>query len=243
MLLLDRQPYSISNENELIRKLQAFMQEVKGGQKGVNVRIKGHSSDSCIPSAGSSMKRTPVKRGKTRKKRLDVTTRATSYQKEWFKGLRERVEQGEPLAIVNADVPQEIFRAMDIPYVVNQWWSSVCAAKQLSPYYLGLLNERGYRQDLCRYCSLSLASAFDPAPEEGPWGGLPRPALAVTRLSCDSQAKIFELWSKKFDVPFIRWKTRSRQKFRINGGRRHRVNGKICLNPIDWIWWLRIIKD
>lgn len=135
-------------------------------------------------------------------KRLHTGSEATAYQRTWFQGLRERVAGGEPLAMVNADVPQEIFRTMDIPYIVNQWWSSVCAAKQLSPYYLGLLNERGYRQDLCRYCSLALASAFDPEPEKGPWGGLPRPTLAVSRQSCSSQEKIFELWSRQFGVPF-----------------------------------------
>lgn len=135
-------------------------------------------------------------------KRLQTVATANAYQREWFKGLRERVAQGEPLAFVNADVPQEIFRAMDIPYVVNQWWSAVCSAKQMAPYYLGLLNDHGYRQDLCRYCSLSLASAFDPEPEKGPWGGLPRPTVAVSRLTCDSQAKIFELWSREFGVPF-----------------------------------------
>jgi len=141
-------------------------------------------------------------RGRPSVKRLQTSVRATAYQKEWFMELKERVARGEPLAFVNADVPQEIFRAMDIPYVVNQWWSSVCAAKQMAPYYLGLLNERGYRRDLCRYCSLSLASAFDPEPEKGPWGGLPRPSLAVTRMTCDSQAKIFELWARTFGVPF-----------------------------------------
>ncbi|WP_102346263.1 2-hydroxyacyl-CoA dehydratase subunit D [Bacillus sp. Marseille-P3661] len=140
--------------------------------------------------------------GKASVKRLKTPTVATAYQKKWFQDLREKVEQGEPFAFVNADVPQEIFRAMDIPYVVNQWWSSVCSAKQMSPYYLDLLNEHGYRQDLCRYCSLSLATSFDPNPENGPWGGLPKPTVAVTRLTCDSQAKIFELWSKKLDVPF-----------------------------------------
>ncbi|MDG5788851.1 2-hydroxyacyl-CoA dehydratase family protein [Evansella sp. AB-P1] len=139
-------------------------------------------------------------KGQASEKRLKTPKLATSYQKEWFLQLREKVKNGEPLAFVNADVPQEIFRAMDIPYVVNQWWSSVCSAKQMSPYYLNLLNEHGYRQDLCRYCSLSLASAFDPEPEKGPWGGLPKPTVAVTRLTCDSQSKIFELWSKKFGV-------------------------------------------
>jgi benzoyl-CoA reductase/2-hydroxyglutaryl-CoA dehydratase subunit BcrC/BadD/HgdB len=47
-----------------------------------------------------------------------------------------------------------------------------------------------------------LASAFDPEPEKGPWGGLPRPTIAVSRLTCDSQAKIFELWSRQFGIPF-----------------------------------------
>ena len=135
-------------------------------------------------------------------KRLRSATEANAYQREWFASVRERVIQGEPFAFVNADVPQEIFRAMDIPYVVNQWWASVISAKQMSPYYFGILNERGYRQDLCRYCSLSLASTFDPEPEKGPWGGLPRPTVAVTRLSCDGQEKIFETWSREHGVAF-----------------------------------------
>lgn len=141
-------------------------------------------------------------KGKASKKRLKTAKKSTKYQREWFQELHQKVKNGEPLAFVNADVPQEIFRAMDIPYVVNQWWSSVCSAKQMSPYYLELLNEHGYRQDLCRYCSLSLASALDPEPEKGPWGGLPKPTVAVTRLTCDSQAKIFELWSRELGVPF-----------------------------------------
>ncbi|ARK29913.1 2-hydroxyacyl-CoA dehydratase subunit D [Halalkalibacter krulwichiae] len=148
------------------------------------------------------LKGKPIEKGRASVKRLKTSSVATSYQREWFKNLKEQVEQGEPFAFVNADVPQEILRAMEIPYVVNQWWSSVCSAKQMSPYYLGLLNEHGYRQDLCRYCSLSLATSFDPTPENGPWGGLPQPTVAVTRLTCDSQAKIFELWSQKLDVPF-----------------------------------------
>jgi benzoyl-CoA reductase/2-hydroxyglutaryl-CoA dehydratase subunit BcrC/BadD/HgdB len=141
-------------------------------------------------------------RGRASVKRLRSATEANTYQREWFAGLRERVAQGEPFAFVNADVPQEIFRAMDIPYVVNQWWAAVCSAKQMAPYYLGLLNERGYRQDLCRYCSLSLASTFDPEPEKGPWGGLPKPTIVVTRLACDAQEKIFEMWSREHGVPF-----------------------------------------
>ncbi len=154
------------------------------------------------PSTRASNERKASWRGTASVKRLRSAAEANAYQREWFARTKERVAQGEPFAIVNADVPQEIFRAMDIPYVVNQWWAAVCAAKQMSPYYLGLLNDRGYRQDLCRYCSLSLASAFDPEPEKGPWGGLPTPTLAVARLTCDAQVKIFELWSREFAIPF-----------------------------------------
>lgn len=143
-----------------------------------------------------------VNKGNISVKRLKTPKVATSYQKEWFLNLRKNVENGEPFAFVNADVPQEIFRAMDIPYVVNQWWSSVCSAKQMAPYYLDLLNEQGYRKDLCRYCSLALATSFDPTPENGPWGGLPKPTVAVTKLTCDSQTKIFELWAQRLGVPF-----------------------------------------
>jgi len=150
----------------------------------------------------ASDERKPGWRGRASVKRLRSATEANSYQREWFVRMRDLVLEGEPFAIMNADVPQEIFRAMDIPYVVNQWWAAVCAAKQMSPYYLGLLNERGYRQDLCRYCSLSLASAFDPQPEKGPWGGLPKPTLTVARLTCDAQSKIFDLWSRQFGIPF-----------------------------------------
>jgi benzoyl-CoA reductase/2-hydroxyglutaryl-CoA dehydratase subunit BcrC/BadD/HgdB len=135
-------------------------------------------------------------------KRISLVKEANAYHKNWFMETKRRVAEGEPFVFLTAQVPQEIFRAMDIPYVVNQWWSSVCAAKQMSPYYFGLLNEQGYREDLCHYCSLSLASTLDP--ENGPWGGLPRPTLLVTRYSCDSQAKIFELMAKQYgDVPLF----------------------------------------
>ncbi len=52
---------------------------------------------------------------------LQSTSQYTAYQRGWFQRVRERAAAGEPIAYVNADVPQEVFRAMDIPYVVNQW--------------------------------------------------------------------------------------------------------------------------
>jgi len=142
-------------------------------------------------------------KGKASVKRMKSAANASQYQRQWFQDLRQLAARGEPFAYVNADVPMEIFRAMDIPFVVNQWWASLCSAKQMSGYLFGCMNEQGYPDNMCQYCAMSLATALDPKKEEGPWGGLPKPAIAVTRLSCDSLGKIFELFAKKYGIPFF----------------------------------------
>jgi len=112
------------------------------------------------------------------------------YQKAWFKEMQDRTAKGEPLAYLNADVPMEILRAMDISFVSNQWWSSICAAKRLSGLYFEYMRQRGLRDDLCNYCSQCIGSAMERDPTKAPWGGLPKPSFAITRLTCDSQGKI-----------------------------------------------------
>ena len=91
-------------------------------------------------------------------RRLSFAKENSAFNRAWFLEQKARAEAGEPFAIVNADIPTEIFKAMDIPVVVNQWWAAVVAAKQKSAQYLGALNDQGYRQNLCKYCSLSYAS-------------------------------------------------------------------------------------
>lgn len=143
-------------------------------------------------------------------KRLKATAAASAYQKEWFAGLKGRVEAGEDFGYLNADVPMEVLRAMDIPFVVNQWWAAICGAKRMTPKYYGLLREAGYRDDLCSYCATAFAESLDPddhAYDEdgkplGPWGGLPDPTIAITRLTCDCQGKIFELFANNHGADF-----------------------------------------
>ena len=131
-------------------------------------------------------------------KKLSATAEASRYQKEWFKGLRARVEGGEQFVYANADAPMEILRAMDIPFVVNQWWAAICGAKQMTAKYYGLLRDAGYRDDLCSYCATALAESLDPDDKvSGPWGGLPSPTIALTRLACDCQGKVFELFARQ----------------------------------------------
>ena len=96
-------------------------------------------------------------------KKLNATKAASVYQKEWFFGMKERVEkEGCDFAVLNADVPMEVFRAMDIPFVVNQWWAAICGAKRMTRKYFGLMQDNGYRADLNSYDAQTLAESFDP---------------------------------------------------------------------------------
>jgi benzoyl-CoA reductase subunit B len=137
-------------------------------------------------------------------KQLECTVRAAAHQKAWFAQLRQDVfENHKPYAIVQADMPLELFHAMDVPVVSNQWWAAVVAAKRLTPYYLDNLNSMGYHNGLCRYCSLSLASSIAGDPALAPWGGLPKPALLSARLTCDCIQRVFETWAAQFGSPFV----------------------------------------
>lgn len=141
-------------------------------------------------------------RGQSATKQLQSAKQAAAYQKEWFRQIQERAARGEPCALVSADAPQEIFRAMNIPYIVNQWWSSVISSRQQAPRYLSLLSERGYGRDLCAYCSLPLACSLDPDLTDAPWGGMPKISMVVGETLCDSQVKIYGLWAKEHGIPF-----------------------------------------
>jgi len=137
-------------------------------------------------------------------KQLQCTVRAAADQKAWFAQMREDVfEKQKPYAIVQADMPLELFHAMDVPVVSNQWWAAMVAAKRLAPRYLDGLNALGYHDGLCRYCSLSLASTIAGDPAQAPWGGLPKPALLSARLTCDCIQRVFETWSAKLGAPFV----------------------------------------
>jgi hypothetical protein len=87
--------------------------------------------------------------------------------------------------------------------VSNQWWGAIVAAKRLAPYYLEQMNEAGYHQGLCRYCSLSLATSLVGDPAMAPWGGLPRPAMVAARLTCDCIQRIFATWAQVFGAEFV----------------------------------------
>lgn len=139
--------------------------------------------------------------GVRRRPELACTARFTRYQREWFAGVRERAAAGEPVALLSADAPHEIYRAMDIPYVVVQWWSSVIAAKQKAPRYLRALADAGYPDDSEQYNSLPLGELLA-ADDDPPWGGLPRPAIISASLSTDAMRHLFETWAQRSGAVF-----------------------------------------
>jgi benzoyl-CoA reductase subunit B len=137
-------------------------------------------------------------------KQLDSTIAAAEYQKAWFAGLRRDVfENQKPYAIVQADMPLELFQVMGVPVVSNQWWAAIISAKRLSPAYLDCMESRGFHEGLCRYCSLGLASTICAGAAPPPWGGLPRPALLAARLTCDCIQRVFSIWSEAFGTEFL----------------------------------------
>lgn len=142
--------------------------------------------------------------GQRSHKLLACTAQATAYQKAFGADLKRRViDAGEPFAVVQADTPHEIFHAMDIPIITNQWWSAYISAKQLSNRYFDEMTQRGYPENSCRYCSLGLACTLANDPATAPWGGLPTPTVLVARLTCDCIQNVFSQWAEAMGTDFV----------------------------------------
>ena len=162
------------------------------------------------------------------RKQLQCTADASAYQKAFGAELRARVvDAGEPFAVAQADTPHEIFHAMDIPLISNQWWSAYISAKRLSTGYFQSMDELGYPANRCRYCSLGLACTLANDPARAPWGGLPRPTVLVARLTCDCVQQVFSQWAAAMGTDFfameapawqykdVNWFTHAREQWEV----------------------------
>jgi benzoyl-CoA reductase subunit B len=142
--------------------------------------------------------------GERSRKDLRCTAEATAFQRNYVAALRRRViEQSEPFVIAQADTPHEIFHSMDIALITNQWWSAYISAKQLSGDYFKVLEQRGYPNNSCHYCSLGLACTLANDPRTAPWGGLPQPVALVARLTCDCIQRVFGQWATALGTEFF----------------------------------------
>lgn len=147
------------------------------------------------PGAPTTSRRdTPRRDDRPSRKVLSATTDFGRHQREWFAEVAARARDGEPFAVVNADFPHELLRALGIPYVVNQWWASIAGAKRLTPRFLDALQDHGFASAVEPYSTQGLASTFVPDDEQ-PWGGLPRPTILGAVAGTGPTAKIFTSWS------------------------------------------------
>jgi hypothetical protein len=143
----------------------------------------------AAPGPGARAPRAAPERSR---KALNIAADFGTYQRDWFAGIRAAVAEGAPFAVVNANAPQEILRAFDLPFVVNQWWASIVAAKRQSGRYRGLLADHGYLAAIEAYSTQALAAAFDDDADQAPWGGLPAPDFVHAIASSDPTPAIFE---------------------------------------------------
>ena len=152
------------------------------------------------------------------RKSLACTADFGAWQRDWFASVREQAKQG-PVAVVNADAPQEILRALDIPYVVNQWWASIVAAKQKARAYGGLLRDAGYPSHVETYSCQGLAAALDKDLDDAPWGGLPTPSVLALVGNSDPGPKLFEAWQTETGADLFVYE--------------RSIDGRIDL-PVEW---------
>jgi benzoyl-CoA reductase subunit B len=130
---------------------------------------------------------------------LAVTHSLRRYQREWWQELRARVDGGEPMVLAGANVPHEIFEALDLPFVTDVWYSGLVAAKRQSGYYSQVLDEHGYHEGLDRYAGLVLGVVLDEELPDKPWGGLPAPSLVVTMPPSGAAESV----ARHFGVPYL----------------------------------------
>jgi benzoyl-CoA reductase subunit B len=138
--------------------------------------------------------------------RMQATLAAQAYQKAGQQRFRDEViAGGAPYVIADAVTPHEVFHTLDIPVISLPWYSAIISAKQLSPYYFGLMGQLGYHDGLPRYGSLPFMTTLDNDPERAPYGGLPKPMMILERLRGDYNQKVGEQWARAFggNVPLV----------------------------------------
>lgn len=170
---------------------------LREGLKAAGHKVEVIGSFADAPPPATDAPRPPRAAGQRSRKSLASIASFGSFQRGWFGEIRDAAARGEPLAVVNANSPQEVLRAMNIPFVVNQWWASIVAAKQQSGRYFKLLQERGYPSDVEAYSAQGIAAAFDDSETDAPWGGLPKPAFVQAVLGTDATPRIYDHWSRE----------------------------------------------
>ncbi len=131
--------------------------------------------------------------------RLNAVNRVRAHQRQWIEATRAAVAAGAPFAICNGDEAEEIFLALGIPVLAINYWNFLIAAQGSVGHFESVLHGRGYPGK--HFFALGLASSL--APEQAPWGGLPRPTIICGSGRSEAERRVTELWARSTNAHFF----------------------------------------
>ena len=119
----------------------------------------------------------------------------------YFDDLRNAASEGKSIVWGPASVPSELFRAMDMEYVLGEPYGALCAAGGFAPELLPVTDEYGFTTRFCAYARNFIGSYLS---GKGPWEELPQADLMVgTRAGCNDHVAWFETLSKMAGKPYF----------------------------------------
>lgn len=121
--------------------------------------------------------------------------------KTFYAGAHEARARGKPVVWTTAEVPLEIFYAMDIQPIYPESYSAANAAKGLGVEMCQIAEEAGWSTDVCSYCRINIAHLLS---GKGVFGGIPKPDfMVVGRCVCLQELTWWVYAARFLRVPLI----------------------------------------
>lgn len=119
----------------------------------------------------------------------------------YFETLREAAREGRTIVSGPATIPYELFRAMDMEYLLGEPYGALCAAGGFADEFLPLTEAYGFTTRFCAYSRNFIGSYLQ---GQGPLGKFPTPDVMIgVRVGCNDHVAWFETLSKIADRPFF----------------------------------------
>jgi benzoyl-CoA reductase/2-hydroxyglutaryl-CoA dehydratase subunit BcrC/BadD/HgdB len=119
----------------------------------------------------------------------------------YFETLRGAVEEGRPIVSGPATIPYELFRAMDLDYLLGEPYGAICAAGGFAEELLPVTEEYGFTTGFCAYSRNFIGSYLK---GRGPLGPFRAPDVMLgVRAGCNDHVAWFETLSKMADRPYF----------------------------------------
>ena len=128
-----------------------------------------------------------------------VTEGARMFR-EWFAGLTEAPERGQPAAYVFVMGSfNELLLAFDMAPVFPEINSLQMAVRRVAHEYLNEAEDYGYSPDICGYVKADVALQLRKG--RHPMGTIPTPDVAILTNACNTYLKWGEIWERMYGTP------------------------------------------